>query len=258
MNTAPKYVQIRDYYIKNIENGNIKFDEYLPKEKEMCDMFDASRMTVNKAMIELRNLGYVNRIQGKGTIVSNEYKNTKQKTIINNSLSKEIQTAGMVPGSILIDYRVLRGTNCPEIAHELEVKDDEFIHYFARLRTGDGKPLCISYTYLTHKLLPTLDITQLEGSFNKYLSNLGYKRTYGYTEFKAVIANEEQEEILNDKNIVMLKQKIFWHINDKPFEITFHYFLGDRITITEELSVKCRPDGVENKQVTRGYSKINK
>lgn len=256
MNIIPKYLKIRDFFIQNIEKGNIKIDDFLPKEKEICAMFDASRMTVNKAMIELRDMGYVNRIQGKGTVVSNEYKNIKQKVIINDSLSKEIKSAGMKPGSVLIDYRVLRGLNCPEIAKELEVKEDEYIHHFVRLRTGNEKPLCISYTYLVHKLLPTLDITKLEGSFNKYLSELGYKRTYGYTEFKAVMANEKQEEILARKNVVMLKQKIFWHIGDEPFEITFHYFLGDRISITEELSIKYRPDGVEDKQVTRGYSKI--
>lgn len=44
----------------------------------------------------------------------------------------------MKAGSQLIEYKVYKATDVPEVAEYLELADDERIHYFVRLRPGMG------------------------------------------------------------------------------------------------------------------------
>lgn len=226
-----KYVEIEDYFIHNIENGNYELNRLLPSEAELCDQFSTSRMTVNKAMTNLSNRGYIRRIPGNGSFVDDAYNNPKSDLIQKHSLSDEIRAFGMEPGSQLLDYQIIKGKDNRQIAKELNVEDDEFIHYFVRLRTGDGKPVVLSYTYINYSLLPNLDIRCLEGSFNAYISEQGIIRSSGYTEFSAVLPDEKQAEIIGSSNKALLRQKIFWRYANKPFEITTHYYLDDRMSI---------------------------
>ena len=231
MSRKAKYVEIEDFFIRNIENGNYKLNQLLPSEAELCNEFATSRMTVNKAMTILSNKGYIRRVPGNGSFVDDAYSNPKNELIQKHSLSDEIRAFGMEPGSKLLDYRIIQGKDNRKIAKELGVKDDEFIHYFVRLRTGDGKPIVLSYTYINYSLLPNFDIRCLQNSFNAYISGLGIIRSSGYTEFSVALPDEKQAEIIGSSNKALLKQKIFWKYANKPFEITTHYYLDDRMSI---------------------------
>ncbi len=55
MGRKAKYLEIENYFIQNIENGNFELNQLIPRETELCDKFGTSRMTVNKAMTNLSN-----------------------------------------------------------------------------------------------------------------------------------------------------------------------------------------------------------
>ena len=231
MGRKAKYIEIEDFFIDKIENGYLELNQLLPSEAELCDEFSTSRMTVNKAMTNLSSKGYIRRIPGNGSFVDDAYIDPKNDFIQKHSLSDEIRSFGMEPGSELLDYQIIQGKDNKQIARELNVKDDEFIHYFVRLRTGDGKPVVLSYTYINYSLLPNLDIRCLQNSFNAYISELGIIRSSGYTEFSAALPDNYQAEIIGSSNKALLKQKIFWRYVNKPFEITTHYYIDDRMSI---------------------------
>ena len=64
------YKTIRDDLLRAIENGRLQPDQALPSERERCQRYGTSRMTVRHAVTELESLGSVYRMQGKGTFVS--------------------------------------------------------------------------------------------------------------------------------------------------------------------------------------------
>ena len=70
-----KYLEIEDFFIKNIEDGNYELNQLLPGEIELCEKFSTSRMTVNKAMTNLSNKGYIRRVPGNGSFVDDAYTN---------------------------------------------------------------------------------------------------------------------------------------------------------------------------------------
>ena len=64
-----KYKQIEEHFIQLIESGALKYGDQIKTEEQLCQEFGCSRMTVNKAMNNLNQLGYITRAPGKGSFV---------------------------------------------------------------------------------------------------------------------------------------------------------------------------------------------
>ena len=71
MSGKPKYIQIEDSILNQIKGGDLRPGDQIPTEAELCDTFKVSRMTVNKAIQSLASKGYINRVAGKGSFVTN-------------------------------------------------------------------------------------------------------------------------------------------------------------------------------------------
>ena len=67
--TIPKYAVIADALRARMHNGTYPEGAMLPSEAQLAHEFDASRSTVVRALESLRQLGYLQGIQGKGRIV---------------------------------------------------------------------------------------------------------------------------------------------------------------------------------------------
>jgi GntR family transcriptional regulator, histidine utilization repressor len=67
---APLYGRIKHHILQQIERGSWGVRERIPSENELVRLTGASRMTVNRALRELTQAGYLQRIQGVGTFVA--------------------------------------------------------------------------------------------------------------------------------------------------------------------------------------------
>jgi DNA-binding LacI/PurR family transcriptional regulator len=65
----PKHQIVFDYLHSGIQSGTFKPGDRLPSEAELGKMFDASRITVAKAVLELQRMNLVTRRPGAGTHV---------------------------------------------------------------------------------------------------------------------------------------------------------------------------------------------
>jgi GntR family transcriptional regulator of arabinose operon len=65
----PKHQVVFDYLYSRIQSGEYKAGERLPSEAELGSIFDASRITVAKAVLELQRMNLVTRRPGAGTHV---------------------------------------------------------------------------------------------------------------------------------------------------------------------------------------------
>jgi GntR family transcriptional regulator len=63
------YMLIADDIAGQIERGELGPDARLPSENELTQIYGAARMTVRRAVRELRERGLVNVVSGKGTYV---------------------------------------------------------------------------------------------------------------------------------------------------------------------------------------------
>ncbi len=81
MTRTPLYLNIRNYILKQIEQGTIKDGEKIPTDDELMKKFSVSKGTVQKAVFELVKDGYLIRRQGSGTYVADREKTQLKKNI---------------------------------------------------------------------------------------------------------------------------------------------------------------------------------
>ena len=71
MHEGPKkiYTQIVDYVQAHIESGEWQPGHRLPAERDMAENWGVAYLTVRRAMAELRKMGLIVSVQGRGTYV---------------------------------------------------------------------------------------------------------------------------------------------------------------------------------------------
>ena len=71
MHEGPKtlYAQIVDYVKGHIESGEWEPGHRLPAERDMAERWGVAYLTVRRAMAELRKMGLIVSVQGRGTYV---------------------------------------------------------------------------------------------------------------------------------------------------------------------------------------------
>lgn len=67
-----KYYPIYEDLKYKIQHGEYKENEKIPSENQLCNLYSSSRATVRKAIELLAIFGFVDRSQGKQTIVSSK------------------------------------------------------------------------------------------------------------------------------------------------------------------------------------------
>jgi DNA-binding transcriptional regulator YhcF (GntR family) len=85
---TPKYKQVINSIIAEIEGGNLKKGERIPSINELSEEFYLSRDTVEKAYNELRERGIVASVRGKGYFIDRtDLKNPFRVLLLFNKLS---------------------------------------------------------------------------------------------------------------------------------------------------------------------------
>lgn len=135
MGQTAKYRQVEEFIKSGIADGSLKVGSKIMTEEQLGRRFGFSRMTVNKALLNLSKEGYIERIPGKGSFVRTAQ--VVKPSDSSRSFTEDMEAIGKKAGSQLLSYEVIRGEDAPSVAEKLGLADDDLIHYFARLRTGD-------------------------------------------------------------------------------------------------------------------------
>ena len=200
-----KYKLIETDIINAIQTGKIKPGEKLPGEVELCEKYNVSRVTVRKAILNLASAGKVYRRAGDGTYVSEKpYVNTTGQA---RSFSEDMIQNGKKPGSVLLNFKISKAKKNEFIAEKLRLKENESFYEIERLRTGDGIPIAISYTYIPFKMMPDFNIDRvISGSLYLYFNEL-YELELVRKErtMSAVMPTKEQKKALKISDEPLLK-----------------------------------------------------
>ena len=109
-NPKPRYQQLKDSIIARISSGDLLPSDRVPSENELVETMNVSRMTANRALRELNDEGYVERIAGRGTFVS-DYRSRSHLLEVHN-IADEIERRGNVHSSLVLRQR-LEPTDSP-------------------------------------------------------------------------------------------------------------------------------------------------
>lgn len=75
------YEKVYQQLFNKIKNGEYKSGSVIPSERELCQEYDVSLITVRRALKELEELGLIRKFKGKGSVVNENIKSTDTKQL---------------------------------------------------------------------------------------------------------------------------------------------------------------------------------
>ncbi|MDD1780803.1 histidine utilization repressor [Enterovibrio sp. ZSDZ35] len=153
MSSAPRFKQIKQFLEQNISSGEWSVGTRIPTEAELCEQFSVSRMTVNKAVRDLVNDGWLERTPRLGTFVCQRKAESPLMDIRN--IADEIRSRGQTYHSEIINLS--RITASEDVAMRLgimlgsEVFWSEIVHY------ADSLPVQVECRWVSPKHAPNYE-----------------------------------------------------------------------------------------------------
>lgn len=165
----PKYEEIADTLRQRIKQGIYPANSLLPNQVELVEEFDASRMTVKKAITILTMEGLVFARRGAGTKVLDHsfWNKTTAPADQYRGMSFDLADANQTLTSKVITFKVTFPS--PEVKERLTLSAQQPVYEIIRLRIVDGVNSVLEHTYMPVNLAPGLTDEILEGSIYSYL-----------------------------------------------------------------------------------------
>lgn len=150
MAKKPRYQQLKDFIVEQIASGQLKPDDRVPSENQLVDSMSVSRMTANRALRELTTEGYVERVAGRGTFVS-DYRSRSHLLEVHN-IADEIGIRGHSHSSRVI--RKSRQHARGEVAKALHVEPGVDVFHLLLVHYENDTPIQIEDRHVLASFAP--------------------------------------------------------------------------------------------------------
>lgn len=165
-----KYDSIYQDLKKKIESDVFSYQELLPSENTLIQLYECSRNTVRRAIGKLVSDGYVQTIQGKG--VHNIYRPIDQTAFTIGEIESFRESAsrnGQLPRTKVILFTEI--TANAALSARSGFPEGSELYYLQRLHYLDDKPLILNHNYFLKSAVPGLTPEIAENSIYNYLEN---------------------------------------------------------------------------------------
>ncbi|MFI6602646.1 GntR family transcriptional regulator [Nonomuraea sp. NPDC050536] len=155
----PLHYQVYQHIRDALDRGALRPGDRLPGERELCDFYSCSLITVRRALDELTRDRRLVRMRGRGTYVTEAP--VERNLQLLGSFTQEMRAAGLEPSSRLLAAREEPASGV--VAAALRLEPDAATIYLERLRLADGEPLVLEEVHLPAARFPGLLEEDLEG-----------------------------------------------------------------------------------------------
>ncbi|WP_010192681.1 trehalose operon repressor [Bacillus sp. m3-13] len=212
-----KYQAIYQQLVMKIEKQEFMAGSKLPSEHDLMELFDTSRETVRKALNQLAQNGYIQKVRGKGSIVLARDK-------------FDFPISGLVSFKELAEKM---GRPWQTVVHELQsvVDSSELesklgeseLWKVVRSRRVDDESIILDKDYFIKSQVPYLDQDICKNSIYNYLeSEQGLQIAFADKEVTVEEATDEDRQLLDLNgltHVVVVKSIV--HLDDaSPFQYT--------------------------------------
>ncbi len=147
---GPAYLRIKAWVLAQIRGRIWNEGDAVPSEARLAAQFGVSRMTVNRAMRELRDEGAVVRVQGSGTYVArSKYEFT---LVAIRSIDEEIRSRGHEHRSEM--QRLERCAADDALAAAFSLPHGTVLYHSVLLHFENGEPIQVEDRYVNPSVAP--------------------------------------------------------------------------------------------------------
>ncbi len=148
--SKPRYQQLKDFIIEQISSGELQPSDRVPSENELVESKSVSRMTANRALRELNDEGYVERVAGRGTFVS-DYRSRSHLLEVQN-IADEIAGRGHTHSSSVLRQSMQHARG--DIAKALHVKQGTDVFHLLLVHAENNVPIQVEDRYVLATFAP--------------------------------------------------------------------------------------------------------
>ncbi|HEM2781213.1 TPA: UTRA domain-containing protein [Streptococcus suis] len=221
------YADIKEKIEQNIWQAN----QEMPTENELMEIYSYSKDTIRKALSLLEMDGYIQKRQGRNSIILDHNLVRKPfvselKTVseLNRSAHHQVQTE-------LTNLYIVQGQ--PEVMKELEVDEKTDLYRVSRVRTIDGERLEYEISYFDRRIVPYLSKEVAESSIYQYLEEeLGLEISHSRREISFRFATEEEKSLLDlaGYDMVVSVTSTTYLADGRPFQYGTITYRPDKVT----------------------------
>lgn len=196
---------------QKIVNQEYPPQSLLPSENQLIQIYGVSRETIRKALNLLKNSGYIQKKQGKGSIVLDM--NRFDFPISGLTSFKELQNAQHIPNET--NVAELRKIAVSPKLHEITdwpVASEAW--KLIRQRKIDNEVVILDRDYVNAQIIPEIPINKAQDSLFQYFENdLGLEVSYAQKEITVEPVNKEIRDLMDltpeDQHVVIVRSLVY-------------------------------------------------
>jgi GntR family transcriptional regulator len=230
---VPKHEQLRNILTQRLDSEYHPGD-LLPSERQLCEDYGVSRITVREALGQLVADGRLVRIRGKGTFVSER---TARSELHLASFHEDMRQLGRIPTTVVLVAELKAPP--PGTVAALDMRAADKAYHVKRLRLADSAPISIDDAWYPERHAPGLHRHDLSQSIYRLLRD-HYERPVQRAQqtIAAVSADAEKATLLGvDQGSPILAFDRISYSEDVPVEHCRSWYRSDRyqvqMTVTE-------------------------
>ncbi|MCZ1267627.1 trehalose operon repressor [Paenibacillus tundrae] len=205
-----KFIRIYEDIAARIRTGEIEAGTLLPSELDLSESYQTSRETIRKALKMLSEEGYIQKIQGKGSIVLDIRK-------------IDFPISGLVSFKELAKKMGHRAKTYVKVFEEKKVDQalfkkinfglNEKVWEIRRVRQVDGEHVILDKDHISQRLIPRLSKEICNDSIFEYIEEeLGLTISFAKKEILVEEPTAEDRELLDLEgfhNVVVVRSQVY-------------------------------------------------
>ena len=214
---------------EQIEQNRYGDSLIIPPETKLMKEFSCSRVTIRRAMSELRKDGYIARQRGSGTSINPSH----------CEISTTLRANQLNEFNDRRDRRIVSVTyeTAPsEVTSFFQIPEDQTVLKLERLLFSEGRPIAVNTIYLNLELEPE-SLKAYNGSLYKILNEKGHRVTEILERFTASFVNDREQELLGlEEPVAVMRRVRNGSSGTAPIEYSYTAYLAGDYELTVKYS----------------------
>jgi len=202
----PRYRQVMEYIIGLINTGKLKARDRVPSENELVKSLGVARMTAHRALRELADDGYVTRLAGVGTFVSDTRPHSDVLRVRN--IADEIRRRGHEHSASVVTLEELEAD--ARLSERLQLRPGDRLFHSVILHRESGRPIQLEDRYVCPTLAPDyLKVDFTKETPNAYLTRVAPLHTAEHI-IRSTMPSKQVRELLQmapDEPCLVIKRR---------------------------------------------------
>ncbi|WP_353947469.1 trehalose operon repressor [Sporolactobacillus sp. Y61] len=215
-----KFTNIYESLTGQIRHKKIAAGDLLPSENQLCQIYHASRETVRKALSLLQANGYIQKIQGKGSVVLDVSRFNFPVSGLTSFYELSHHSKEQWQTEV---HRLVLNRPSPSLMQLMNLEPDQYVWELVRTRAAEGERVILDKDFLIRDVVPVLTEDKCEQSLYHYIENeLGLAIGFAKKEITVEPATEEDHKYLDlgDRNKVVVVRSLVFLDDTRLFQYT--------------------------------------